>query len=83
MIKWMVFISSSSRTIPLTERPLPTKLASANSSFQNFQEATEDVWDVGDDEFCQISGEERRYMYVYYAAKEDFINLVVLFLPLL
>ncbi|XP_022656470.1 TBC1 domain family member 22B-like isoform X1 [Varroa jacobsoni] len=45
------------RTIPLNERAFPSKpaLASANNSFQNFQAATEDVWDVGDDEFCHIS----------------------------
>ncbi|XP_028968980.1 TBC1 domain family member 22B [Galendromus occidentalis] len=56
---WKMYSTRSvpGRTIPLNERVMPTKPTSqsAHSSFQNFQDATEDAWDVGDDEFCHIS----------------------------
>lgn len=43
------------RTIALNERVMPSKAVTPNTSFENFQEATEDVWDLGDDEYCHIS----------------------------
>lgn len=44
-------------------RPSPKKDAkssktknSSSTSFQDFQESISDAWDIGDDEFCIISG---------------------------
>lgn len=45
-------------------RPSPCKevrnvtqhLPASAASFQDFQESVSDAWDIGDDEFCNISG---------------------------
>lgn len=56
------FWKNSSRTVP--GRPSPKKqtfrsvrgVQGGTSSFQDFQESVSDAWDLGDDEFCIISG---------------------------
>jgi hypothetical protein len=57
------FWRNNGRTIPgrptATSKPAKNQLGSASSavsSFQDYQESVSDAWDMGDDEYCIISG---------------------------
>lgn len=51
---------------PITNRPSPRKEIKptarsgrgpiGSTSFQDFQDSVRDAWDIGDDEFCIVSG---------------------------
>jgi hypothetical protein len=37
---------------------------SSSTSFQDFQESVSDAWDIGDDEFCIISGTRLNHLFL-------------------
>lgn len=58
--------SAASRSSPRKEvKAAPTRSGRGpigSTSFQDFQDSVRDAWDIGDDEFCIISGISSEYL---------------------
>lgn len=71
------FWRTTSSRVPGNSRPSPKKDMKSNfksvrgqggsTSFHDFQESVSDAWDLGDDEFCIISGNlGKRISFIHY-----------------